>query len=130
MDHTVHAADAIRWLIGDEFSRVQAEFGSFIYGLDVEDCGVMTCDLRGGAFASIDCSWSRPQTFPTWGGVTLHVVVRRGPSTSTYSGRRSPTMTTRPAALGSSAGVTISPRRMVAGFVRCHPRETSSTDQR
>lgn len=74
MDHTVHAADAIRWLTGDEFARVQAELGSFIYGLDVEDCGVLTCDLAGGAFASIDCSWSRPQTFPTWGGVTLHVV--------------------------------------------------------
>jgi predicted dehydrogenase len=78
MDHTVHAADAIRWLTGDEFSRVQAELGSFIYGLDVEDCGVMTCDLAGGAFASIDCSWSRPQTFPTWGGVTLHVVGEKG----------------------------------------------------
>ena len=74
MDHTVHAADAIRWLLDDEFARVQAELGSFIYGLDVEDCGVLTCDLAGGAFASIDCSWSRPQTFPTWGGVTLHVV--------------------------------------------------------
>jgi UDP-N-acetylglucosamine 3-dehydrogenase len=74
MDHTVHAADAIRWLLEDEFARVQAELGSFIYGLEVEDCGVLTCDLAGGAFASIDCSWSRPQTFPTWGGVTLHVV--------------------------------------------------------
>ena len=78
MDHTVHAADAIRWLVGDEFARVQAELGSFIYGLDVEDCGVLTCDLAGGAFASIDCSWSRPQTFPTWGGVTLHVVGEKG----------------------------------------------------
>jgi predicted dehydrogenase len=77
MDHTVHAADAIRWLLGDEFARVQAELGSFIYGLDVEDCGVLTCDLAGGGFASIDCSWSRPQTFPTWGGVTLHVVGER-----------------------------------------------------
>jgi predicted dehydrogenase len=74
MDHTVHAADAIRWLLGEEFTRVQAELGSFIYGLEVEDCGMLTCDLTGGAFASIDCSWSRPQTFPTWGGVTLHVV--------------------------------------------------------
>lgn len=74
MDHTVHAADAIRWLLGDEFVRVQAELGSFIYGLDVEDCGMLTCDLAGGGFASIDCSWSRPQTYPTWGGVTLHVV--------------------------------------------------------
>jgi UDP-N-acetylglucosamine 3-dehydrogenase len=74
MDHTVHAADAIRWLLDEEFTRVHAELGSFIYGLDVEDCGVLTCDLAGGTFASIDCSWSRPQTFPTWGGVTLHVV--------------------------------------------------------
>jgi len=74
MDHTVHAADAIRWLLGVEFTRVHAELGSFIYGLDVEDCGVLTCDLTGGTFASIDCSWSRPRTFPTWGGVTLHVV--------------------------------------------------------
>jgi UDP-N-acetylglucosamine 3-dehydrogenase len=74
MDHTVHAADAIRWLLGEEFTRVHAELGSFIYGLDVEDCGVLTCDLAGGAFASIDCSWSRPKTFPTWGGVTLHVI--------------------------------------------------------
>jgi UDP-N-acetylglucosamine 3-dehydrogenase len=74
MDHTVHAADAIRWLTGAEFIRVHAELGSFIYGLEVEDCGVLTCDIAGGAFVSIDCSWSRPQTFPTWGGVTLHVV--------------------------------------------------------
>ena len=74
MDHTVHAADAIRWLLADEVIRVHAELGSFIYGLDVEDCGVLTLDLASGAFASIDCSWSRPQTFPTWGGVTLHVV--------------------------------------------------------
>ncbi len=39
---------------------------------------MLTCDLVGEAFASIDCSWSRPQTFPTWGGVTLHVVGDKG----------------------------------------------------
>ena len=74
MDHTVHAADAIRWLLADEVTRVHAELGSFIYGLEVEDCGVITLDLASGGFASIDCSWSRPKTFPTWGGVTLHVI--------------------------------------------------------
>ena len=74
MDHTVHAADAIRWVLADEVTRVHAELGSFLYDLDVEDCGVLTLDLASGGFASIDCSWSRPQTFPTWGGVTLHVV--------------------------------------------------------
>jgi predicted dehydrogenase len=74
MDHTVHAADAIRWILGEEVARVHAEIGSFLYGLEVEDCGLLTLDLSSGAFASIDSSWSRPRTFPTWGGVTLHVV--------------------------------------------------------
>jgi predicted dehydrogenase len=78
MDHTVHLADALRWLLDDEVTRVHAELGSFIYGLPVEDCGVLTLDLAGGAFASIDCSWSRPATYPTWGGVTMHVVGERG----------------------------------------------------
>jgi predicted dehydrogenase len=78
MDHTVHVADALRWLLGDEVVRVHAELGSFLYGLPVEDCGLLTLDLRSGAFASIDCSWSRPSTYPTWGGVTMHVVGERG----------------------------------------------------
>ena len=78
MDHTVHVADALRWLLEDEVVRVHAELGSFLYGLPVEDCGLLTLDLAGGAFASIDCSWSRPATYPTWGGVTMHVVGERG----------------------------------------------------
>ena len=78
MDHTVHVADALRWLLDDEVVRVHAELGSFLYGLPVEDCGLLTLDLRNGAFASIDCSWSRPATYPTWGGVTMHVVGERG----------------------------------------------------
>jgi UDP-N-acetylglucosamine 3-dehydrogenase len=77
MDHTVHLADALRWALADEVVRVQAELGSFLYSLPVEDCGLLTLDLKSGAFASIDCSWSRPATYPTWGGVTMHVVGER-----------------------------------------------------
>jgi UDP-N-acetylglucosamine 3-dehydrogenase len=78
MDHTVHVADAIRWLLGEEVLRVHSEIGSWLWGLEVEDCGILTLDLAGGGFATIDCSWSRPRTYPTWGGVTLHVVGERG----------------------------------------------------
>jgi predicted dehydrogenase len=74
MDHTVHVADALRWLLDDEIDTVYAEMGSLLHDLPVEDCGVLTFGLRGGAFATLDCSWSRPATYPTWGGVTLHVV--------------------------------------------------------
>jgi predicted dehydrogenase len=77
MDHTVHCADLLRWILGDEVVRVQAEIGSYLWGLEVEDCGVLMLDLAGGAFASIDCSWSRPRTYPTWGGLTLHLVGER-----------------------------------------------------
>jgi len=77
MDHTVHVGDLLRWLLDDEVDRVTAETGSYLWGLDVEDCGILTVDLHGGAFASIDCSWSRPATYPTWGGLTLHVVGER-----------------------------------------------------
>ncbi len=78
MDHTVHVADLLRWLLTDEVVRVHAEIGSLLWDLDVEDCGILTLDLAKGAFASIDCSWSRPKTYPTWGGLTLHVVGERG----------------------------------------------------
>ena len=74
MDHTVHVADLLRWLLRDEVIRVEAEVGSFHSRLDVDDTGILLLDLAGGAFASIDCSWSRPKTYPTWGGLTLHVV--------------------------------------------------------
>jgi len=78
MDHTVHVADLLRWLLADEVVRVHAEIGSLLWDLEVDDCGILTLDLAKGAFASIDCSWSRPKTYPTWGGVTLHVVGERG----------------------------------------------------
>lgn len=78
MDHTVHVADLLRWLLADEITRVHAELGSLLWGLEVDDCGILTLDLAKGAFASIDCSWSRPASYPTWGGLTLHVVGERG----------------------------------------------------
>jgi myo-inositol 2-dehydrogenase/D-chiro-inositol 1-dehydrogenase len=34
--------------------------------------------LENGIFATLDSSWSRPKTFPTWGDVTLAAVGTRG----------------------------------------------------
>ncbi|PJF25270.1 MAG: gfo/Idh/MocA family oxidoreductase, partial [Phototrophicales bacterium] len=31
-----------------------------------------------GVFATIDCSWSKPLAYPTWGGVTLDVIGEKG----------------------------------------------------
>jgi predicted dehydrogenase len=31
-----------------------------------------------GTFASIDCSWSKPAYYPTWGGLKLELVSEKG----------------------------------------------------
>lgn len=44
----------------------------------METGGLLLLTFAGGCFASIDCSWSRPPGYPTWGGVALKLVTDRG----------------------------------------------------
>ncbi len=78
MDHTVHVADLNRVLLGREAADVYAEIGNGFYHQDWDDTGFLTIGYEGGAFATLDTSWSRPKTFPTWGDVTLQVVGTEG----------------------------------------------------
>jgi predicted dehydrogenase len=34
--------------------------------------------FANGTIASIDCSWSKPFNYPTWGGLTIELVSERG----------------------------------------------------
>ena len=79
MDHTVHVADIMRVLTGDEVVAVFCEKSTiFDSELAVEDCGLVSLRFSRGAFATLDCSWSRPPHYPTWGDVTLNVVAEGG----------------------------------------------------
>jgi predicted dehydrogenase len=74
-DHVVHLSDVLCWLLDDRASRVYARAAHVLHpDNDVEDCGVVTIDFESGMFASIDSSWSRPASFPTWGDVWLELV--------------------------------------------------------
>ncbi|MBC7807532.1 MAG: Gfo/Idh/MocA family oxidoreductase [Akkermansiaceae bacterium] len=74
MDHTVHVTDLLRVLLHSEVSCVFCEADSRMVPGDFDDTGIVTLEFESGAFATIDCSWSRPrQTFPTWGDVTMAV---------------------------------------------------------
>ncbi|HLU22510.1 MAG TPA: Gfo/Idh/MocA family oxidoreductase [Bacillaceae bacterium] len=77
-DHIVHVMDLIRWIVKDEVKSVYAELDTRFYDIDVEDCGIVTIELESGAIATIDPSWSRPQTFPTWGDVYLNFIGTKG----------------------------------------------------
>ena len=79
MDHTVHVVDAMRALTGDEVVEVFCEKDTvFSPDLAVEDCGLVSVRFAQGAFATLDCSWSRPPNYPTWGDVTLNVIAEGG----------------------------------------------------
>ncbi|MCZ7645229.1 MAG: Gfo/Idh/MocA family oxidoreductase [Planctomycetota bacterium] len=82
MDHTVHVADLLRWLLKQEFTRVYAAAGFNRFALTrkavgkraVDDAGLLSLEMSGGTVAALDCSWSRPAEYPTWGDVKLELI--------------------------------------------------------
>lgn len=80
IDHVVHLADAYRWLIGREVVEVYAVANRILrQGLDrVETGGLVSLRFEGGVFATIDCSWSKPVSYPTWGGLSIEAVGSEG----------------------------------------------------
>lgn len=80
-DHVVHVADLLRWYFQSEVTEVYAELNHIFYqepGVNVETGGLVMLTFANGAFASIDCSWSKPPHYPTWGGLTMELVGEGG----------------------------------------------------
>jgi Predicted dehydrogenases and related proteins len=78
MDHTVHVTDLLRVLLGSEAKSVFCEADSRLTPGDFDDTGFLAINFESGVFATLDASWSRPKTFPTWGDVTLGVTGTKG----------------------------------------------------
>lgn len=80
MDHTVHLVDIMRWYLGSEVSQVYAQANRIFHAdeVEVETGGLEMLTFENGVFATIDCSWSRPPYWPTWGGLTFEMVTDRG----------------------------------------------------
>jgi predicted dehydrogenase len=76
MDHIVHLADLFRWSFAAEVNEVYAEIDNLFYPdeLNVDTAGLLLITLSNGIQASIDCSWSRPTTYPRWGHLKMEVV--------------------------------------------------------
>ena len=79
-DHVVHLADILRWFFQQEVVEVYAQSNHILYAdqAEVETGGLVMLTFEGGAFATIDCSWSKPPYYPTWGGLSLELVGERG----------------------------------------------------
>ena len=80
MDHTVHVADLLRWILGKEFTKVYCELGNQFHKKEfkTDDLGSLHLEMEGGVQVSHLASWSRPKSFPTWGDVTLQFIGSKG----------------------------------------------------
>jgi predicted dehydrogenase len=79
MDHVVHLVDLLRWMLDREVTEVYAATNRILHAerAEVETAGLLLVHL-GDVFATIDCSWSRPDGYPTWGGLAMEIVGERG----------------------------------------------------
>jgi len=80
MDHVVHLADAYRWLLGADVTEVYAVANRILqdHHGGVETGGLLSLRFDNGVFATIDCSWSKPRGYPTWGGLSIEAVGSAG----------------------------------------------------
>jgi predicted dehydrogenase len=80
MDHTVHLVDIMRWFTGAEVKTVYARSNRIFHAdeVQVETGALEMLTFDNNIFATIDASWSRPQYWPTWGGLTFEMVTQRG----------------------------------------------------
>lgn len=74
IDHTVHVVDLLRWYMSAEVVSVSAEIGNLMAHGDYDDTGMLTLEFDNDCFATLDTSWSRPKSNPTWGDVTMELI--------------------------------------------------------
>lgn len=79
-DHVVHIADLLDTLFGEvAASSVYAVSNRILRpDLEAETAGLVSITYDNGVIATIDCSWSRPAHYPTWGGLTLQISAEAG----------------------------------------------------
>lgn len=80
MDHTVHVADLLRWMLDKEFTQVYCELGNQLHQgqINTDDLGSLHLEMEGGVQVSHLASWSRPKSFPAWGDVTIEFIGENG----------------------------------------------------
>ncbi|WP_077618117.1 Gfo/Idh/MocA family protein [Bacillus sinesaloumensis] len=78
LDHTVHVVDIMRWFTGAEVKEVYAEIGNLYIDHPIDDSGILSMEFTNGMIATLDCSWSRNDYYPTWGDVTMEIIGSKG----------------------------------------------------
>ncbi|WP_331233960.1 Gfo/Idh/MocA family protein [Natronorarus salvus] len=78
MDHTVHIVDLVEHLTDRSVAEVYAEIDTRFHEIPVEDVNVLSMSLSDGTPFLLDGSWSKPESWHTWGDATVEFVGSEG----------------------------------------------------
>lgn len=78
VDHTVHIVDLVHSLTGEEVTEVYAEIDTRFHDIPVDDVNVLSMELTDGTPFLLDGSWSKPNSWHTWGDATLELTGTNG----------------------------------------------------
>lgn len=78
MDHSVHIVDLVHHLTGKEVAEVYAEVDTRFHDVPVDDVNVLSMELVDGTPFLLDGSWSKPDSWHTWGDATLELTGAEG----------------------------------------------------
>lgn len=73
MDHSVHIVDLVYSLTGKAVTEVYAEVDTRFHDIAVDDVNVLSMKLEDGTPFFLDGSWSKPDSWHTWGDATLEL---------------------------------------------------------
>ena len=82
MDHTVHLLDLYQRILGENPTDYFIHANNHRLETLVEDTAIISLEYPSGVIATIDCSWAYPESYKTWGDVTLKIVGEDGTITT------------------------------------------------
>jgi predicted dehydrogenase len=101
VDHTAHIVDLVAYLTGETVTEVYAEVETRFHDIPVEDVNVLSMELSDGTPFLLDGSWSKPDSWHTWGDATIELTGSDGTIAVDYTDQ---SVVHTPAS-GSDAGV-------------------------
>lgn len=79
LDHSVHVADILNWILSSPIEKVYAEKGTlFNQELATDDSGMICMKFQNGVIATLDTSWSRVKSYPNRRDFTMEFIGTEG----------------------------------------------------
>lgn len=87
LDHTVHVADLLNWILKAKPVEVFAKSGTLFHNIQVEDAGMVHIKYDNGVVAALDTSWSRVHAYPYKRDLTMTIIGTKGTIALDYFGQ-------------------------------------------